>query len=158
MPIRSLHLSTAGITFGLAALIATTAGATEPDTALPQPVTLASIMTLQDPDPSPATVESADLPASMTNPSGIIPLATGGPFVFDALPTRGSCMLRPDVRCTGPDYCGCSPRVYYGTNPCDDDPVLTMSPNVCDAKTAHWYTKAWNMVTRKKAIAEAINH
>ena len=67
-------------------------------------------------------------------------------------------MLRPDVRCTGPDYCGCSPRVYYGTNPCDDDPVLTMSPNVCDAKTTHWYTKAWNMVTRKKAIAEAINH
>lgn len=158
MPIRSLHLHIAGLTFGLAALIATTVGATEPDAALPQPVTLASMLTLQESGASPATVAPAELPASVTNPSGILPLATGGPFVFDALPTRGSCVLRPDVRCTGPDYCGCNPRIYYGTNPCDDDPVLTMSPKVCDAKTTHWYTKAWNMITRKKAIAEAINH
>jgi len=155
MPIRSLHFSTAGIAFGLAALIATTAGATEPDAALPQPVTLASIMTLQDPDPSPATVESADLPASITNPSGIIPLATGGPFVFDTLPMRGNgCRPRPIISCTGPDFCGCTKRIYYGTNPCDDDPVLPLPQSGYDPKTKHWYQHAYDMVIRKKSVTE----
>ena len=101
---------------------------------------------------------SVDLPASITAPSGILPLATGVPFVFEPLPAHGPCLSVPDIRCTGPDYCGCAPRIYYGTNPLDDDPILTMSPSVCDSKTRHWFTKARNIVLRKKAITEAIKN
>jgi hypothetical protein len=157
MPIRSLHLFIAGCLFGFVGLLGTAAIASEPNAKLPQPITLASRLTLQGSEASPTTVQPADLPSSLTNPIGILPLATGGPFVFEPLPTPGSCVLRPNVHCTGPDYRGCSPRIYYGTNPCDDDPILTMSPDVCDAKTTHWYTKAWNMISRKKAIAEAVS-
>lgn len=158
MPIRSLHSLAAGLSLGLAGLLGGTIQATEPQSSLPQPVTLASMMILQETADESTASPTTALPASITAPSEILPLATGGSFIFEPLPTRGSCVLRPDVRCTGPDYCGCTPRIYYGTNPCDDDPVLTMSPTVCDHKTMHWYEKAFNMVLRKKAIAAALNH
>lgn len=114
-------------------------------------------MTLQESEDASSATTKTDLPASITAPSGILPLATDGAFVFEPLPTLGLCALRPDVRCTGPDYCSCMPRIYYGTNPCDDDPVLTMRPTVRDPKTLHWYEKALSMVRRKTAIAEVLN-
>jgi hypothetical protein len=117
---------------------------------------LAEPITLTAPEAS-QVPSMSDKPASMTNPSGILSLATGGPFIFDPLPLRGSgCEPRPILSCTGPDFCGCTKRIYYGTNPCDDDPVLTMSPTINDAKTTHWYQHAVWMVTRKKAVTEAI--
>lgn len=78
--------------------------------------------------------------------------------MFEPLPTRGTCVLKPDVRCTGPNYRDCTPRIYYGTHPCNDDPVLTMSPTVSDPITTHWYPKAFNSVLSKKKMAEALNH
>ncbi|WP_153556286.1 hypothetical protein [Roseimaritima sediminicola] len=98
----------------------------------------------------------ADLPTSVTRPSGVLSLATGGPAVLPELPlARGGCQPRPAVRCTGPCYRGCTPPIYYGTDPTDDDPVLSMSPTVCDACTTHWYEHALRMILRKKAITEA---
>ena len=153
----------ASLAFVLTGGFAVNAGATDAKSDLPQPITLASRVTMQDdelPNVGSGDVASPskDLPASIANPSGILPLATSGAFVFEPLPTRGSCAFIPDVRCIGPDYHGCTPRIYYGTNPCDDDPVLSMSPTVCDPKTQHWYTKAWKMILRKKAITEAIKN
>ncbi len=111
---------------------------------LPEPVTL----------DAPAT---SDKPASVTNPSGILPLATGGPFVFEPLPmASGGCNPRPSLSCTGPDFSGCSKRLYYGTDPCDDDPVLPLYPAINDGLTQHWYQHAFRMITRKKTITEAI--
>ena len=110
--------------------------------------------------PAPVTVEApewSDKPASVTNPSGILPLATGGPFVFDPLPmASGGCNSRPSLSCTGPDFSSCSKRLYYGTNPCDDDPVLSLYPAINDGLTQHWYQHAFRMITRKKAVTEAI--
>jgi hypothetical protein len=168
--------------FGLAALllVGSTASAQSPiESALPSPVIIQAPQTAR-PNASmsisdtmqlnemtvdegvmdtipPTQYDSSELPASMTNPSGILPLAIDGQFAFEPLPARGDvCNRRPIVSCLGPDYCGCHPRIYYGTNPCDDDPVLTMSPTVCDGKTTHWYQHAFRMVTRKKAVTEAI--
>ncbi len=140
---------------------------------MPQSVTLAApevsqIMSmsdmLQQPTGAPMTGSKSprhsggtEKPASMTNPSGILPLATGSQFAFEPLPKRGNgCNPRPIIHCTGPDFYGCTERIYYGTNPCDDDPVLSMSPPINDAVTTHWYQHAFKMVTRKKAIVEAI--
>ena len=140
---------------------------------LPQPVTLAapemddmtamsdmlhSTSTLEMSDAiTPTNHSVAELPASITNPSGILPSATGGAFVFDPLPMCGNgCNPRPIIDCTGPDFCGCTKRIYYGTNPCDDDPILPLYQSVNDKKTKHWYQHAFDMVTRKKAITEAI--
>lgn len=98
-----------------------------------------------------------DLPASITQPSGILRLAPAGIQGLPVLPTRGhGCNLCPDVRCHGPVYPGCSPFIYYGTNPRDDDPVLPLYPHINDAKTKHWYDAALRMVRRKKAVAEVI--
>lgn len=98
-----------------------------------------------------------DLPASITQPSGILTLAPAGLQGLPALPTRGrGCNLCPDIRCQGPLYSGCSPRIYYGTNPRDDDPILPLYPQINDAKTTHWYDAALRMVQRKKAVAEVI--
>ncbi|WP_235952309.1 hypothetical protein [Crateriforma spongiae] len=106
----------------------------------------------------PTKYESTELPASITKPNGVLTLATDGPAALPALPMRShGCNPRPFVDCTGPDYCGCHPRTFYGTNPCDDDPILTMSPTVNDSWTSHWYRKALDMVRRKTHIAEAIN-
>jgi|SRR6056297_1944035 len=161
MYMRSSNHLFACLAVVMVGVLATVASATEPETGLPKPVTLASMMTMQDGDmdnveSDKVNSQSGDLPASVSNPSGILSLATDGPFYFEPLPTRGTCVLRPDVRCIGPDYRGCNSRIYYGTSPCDDDPILTMTPNVCDVKTTHWYTKAWNMVVQKKAITEAL--
>ena len=101
---------------------------------------------------------SSELPASIRNPGGILPLATAEPVALPPVPMQSmGCNPKPHLRCLGPDFCGCSPRIYYGTNPCDDDPVLTMSPTINDPWTRHWYHKAWDMVVRKKSIAAAIN-
>ncbi|EMI24731.1 MULTISPECIES: hypothetical protein [Rhodopirellula] len=137
---------------------------------LPQPVTLAApeMGNMSDMLQSSSTPEMSDaiaptnrsvteLPASVTSPSGILPSSTGGPFVFEPLAMCGNgCNPRPMIDCTGPDYCGCTKRIYYGTNPCDDDPILPLHPSVNDKITKHWYQHAFNMVTRKKAITEAI--
>tara|TARA_R110002073_G_scaffold8761_7_gene46905 strand:+ start:1277 stop:1774 length:498 start_codon:yes stop_codon:yes gene_type:complete len=128
---------------------------TSPEMSL-QPVPVQDLTMAAGGSPS-QMVDESENPASMTNPSGILPLAIDGQFAFEPLPARGDvCNPRPIVSCLGPDYCGCHPRIYYGTNPCDDDPVLTMSPTVCDGKTTHWYQHAFRMVTRKKAVTEAI--
>lgn len=104
---------------------------------------------------APTEYRSSDLPASITDPSGTLPLATGGPYVFDTLPMRGNgCRPRPIISCTGPDFCGCTKRIYYGTNPCDDDPVLPLPQSGYDPKTKHWYQHAYDMVIRKKSVTE----
>jgi hypothetical protein len=98
-----------------------------------------------------------ELPASITDPSDLLPLATGGPYAFDPLPMCGDgCAPRPIIRCTGPAYRGCNPRLYYGTNPYDDDPILPLYPSINNRKTKHWYQHAFDLVKRKKAITAAI--
>ncbi len=156
MPILSLYHVAAGLSFGLVSLLAGTIQATEPQSSLPQPVTLASMMAVQETDDDSTAASTSNLPASITAQGEVLALATDGPFVFEPLSTRGTCSLRPDVRCTGPDYCGCTPRIYYGTNPSDDDPVLPLHPTINDPKTRHWYHHAFDMILRKKRIAEAI--
>ncbi|QEG41257.1 hypothetical protein [Roseimaritima ulvae] len=104
---------------------------------------------------APTEYGRSDLPASITDPSGTLSLETGGPYVFDPLPIKGNgCRPRPIISCTGPDFCGCTKRIYYGTNPCDDDPVLPLSQTGCDPKTKHWYQHAYDMVIRKKSVTE----
>ena len=101
---------------------------------------------------------SSELPASIRNPGEILSLATAGPPALPSVPMQSmGCNPKPHLRCLGPDFCGCSPRIYYGTNPCDDDPVLTMSPAINGPLTRYWYRNAWDMVVRKKAIAAATN-
>lgn len=159
MPIRSLHFFATGCSLGLTIWLTNPAQATDPPSPRPERVTLTSLITgeVAETGGEIGVMSASDLPASTTALNKVVPLATGGSFVFEPLPTRGMCSLRPDVRCVGPDYRGCTPRIYYGTNPCDDDPVLTMSPTVCDPITSHWYDKALNLVLRKKKIAEVIN-
>lgn len=157
MPSRSLTLYAAGLSLGVSGLLASTIQATEPTPPSIRPVTVASVMILQEAEGISSETTKVDLPASITAPSGILPLATDGAFVFEPLDRRDLCPQRASVRCAGPDYRSCLPRIYYGTDPCDDDPVLSMSPTVRDPKTRHWYEKALNMVLRKTAIAEALN-
>ena len=132
--------------------------ATDPPNSTYPIVKLTSAIAITSREAHIETIALNDAPASVTNPGEILPLATGGPYVFAPLPATGSCSPRPVLSCLGPDYCECNPYIYFGTNPCDDDPVLSMSPEVCDTKTTHWYSKALNMILRKKAITEAIKH
>lgn len=100
---------------------------------------------------------SAELPASITGDNELLPLAPAGKMMLPALPVRsGGCLPRPLVECTGPDYCGCTARIYFGTNPCDDDPILPLYPTINDHKTRHWYQHAKSMVLRKKHVAETL--
>lgn len=96
----------------------------------------------------------SERPASLMAPGDVLPLATGGPAVLPALSASGSgCCLRPELRCCGPDYCGCNSRIYYGTDPRDDDFVHDLYKPVT---ASHWYQHAFRMVVRKKHIASAI--
>ncbi len=106
----------------------------------------------------PSRDRSSELPVSISGDNPLLPLATGGTAVLPGLPIRhAGCSPRPSIRCTGPDYRGCSPRIYYGTNPCDDDPILPMAPAIDDHKTNHWYDHALRMILRKKHVAEAMH-
>lgn len=97
------------------------------------------------------------LPASMTQPSGLLTLAPAGIQPLPALPTTGhGCRLHPTVRCTGPEYCGGAPRLYYKTHPRDDDPILPLATPTHDRVTKHWYETALKMILRKKTVTEAI--
>jgi hypothetical protein len=156
MPIQSLYFIATRFTFGLAGLVASAIHANEAQSPLPQPVTIAATMAAQEFDDDGAVASTSNLPASITAQGEVLALATDGPFVFEPLSTRGTCSLRPDVRCTGPDYCGCTPRIYYGTNPSDDDPVLPLHPTINDPKTRYWYHHAFDRILKKKRIAEAI--
>ena len=136
--------------------LAATAVAGIPPWAMPQPVSLSPMMAMREMGDAGKTSAIPDAPASIAAPEEILPLATGGPFVFEPLQARGTCVPRPDIRCTGPDYCGGTPRIYYGTHPCDDDPVLPLYPAIDERKTRHWYQHAFDMIRRKKRIAETI--
>jgi hypothetical protein len=94
--------------------------------------------------------------ASTRDPSGVLPLATDGPATLPPLSATGSgCCLSPMFQCYGPDYRGCTPRIYYGTNPNDDDFVRDLDS--CPPH-AWWYQKAFRMVVRKKRCAEVLDH
>lgn len=96
-----------------------------------------------------------EAPASTFAPSGVLPLATNGPPTLPALSATGSgCCLYPVFQCYGPDYCGCTPRIYYGTNPNDDDFVRDLDR--CPSH-AWWYEKAFRMIVRKKRCAEVLD-
>ncbi len=110
--------------------------------------------------PAPRTFSgdvAADLPASITQPSGVLTLAPAGIQTLPARPATGrGCNACPGVRCRGPIYPSCSPRIYYGTDPGDDDPILSLSPQIHHGKPQPWYTAAFNLVLRKQAVTEAI--
>ncbi len=104
----------------------------------------------------PSRYGSSEPPFSITGDNEVLSLATSEAAVLSGLPSRaGGCSARPEICCTGPDYRGCTPRIYYGTNPCDDDPILTLVPAINDQKTKHWYDHALRMILRKKHVAEA---
>lgn len=86
----------------------------------------------------------------------VLPLATAGPAVLPPLSaTSSGCCLQPLLRCSGPDYRGCTPRIYYGTNPNDDDFVRELESY---PPHAWWHERALRMVVRKKRVAEVLDH
>lgn len=123
------------------------------------PATEQAIENASDDDAiAPSGYRSSEPPVSISGDNELLTLATDGIAVLPGLPSRpGGCSVRPTVRCTGPNYRGCTPRVYYGTNPCDDDPILPLVPAINDPKTSHWYDHALRMILRKKHVAEAMH-
>ena len=142
----------------IAVCLHTSASADETSQGKPQLITLAVPLGGQAAEPPKLSEESRPaLPFSVAGDDNILPLATDGAFILPPLSVRGrGCNSRPVLRCSGPDYRGCSLRIYYGTNPCDDGCVLPMNPTINDALTTHWYEKALGMVLRKKAMAAIV--
>lgn len=105
----------------------------------------------------PSDAEHSELPASVASSQPWLPLAPEGMQTLPDLPATGhGCGMCPVLQCTGPEYCGCSPRIYYGTNPCDDDPILPLNSRINDWKLRHWYNAGLRMILRKKAVTERL--
>ncbi|MEZ6088652.1 MAG: hypothetical protein R3C05_11610 [Pirellulaceae bacterium] len=101
--------------------------------------------------------QAPELPLSLRGEGETLPLAPAGSAFLPSISVQTSgCSMRPILDCMGPDYRDCSPRLYYRTNPSDDDPVLSLYPRITDPKTNHWYDHALRMVLRKKRITEVL--